>query len=276
MQKQFIKSFIYAFVLLGVLSCNNSKQIPELKKNNPNATIIKPVKVPDYLKRLEPTNGRFVLDDIIYDFCLVFGVDSTETKTSWEDMTIDSLTGYIQKPIYKETSKLKELRGQRLHIFPVNDSLPVCKIGKTMLIPFNSHEEIMHLTAWNILPNDTIEFNRVLMPTIERTYSNITSIELKNIGQRNFLSIYLMGGEGGSNWDEQIIAELFIDYTFSIIKSETVGYCHDCGNWGKISVLTRADGFEFIETIDSMRLINDGWERVNRQTKSLGIIDIKK
>jgi len=53
---------------------------------------------------------------------------------------------------------------------------------------------------------------------------------------------------------------------FEIIANKAVGHCHDCGDWAKIELERRVDGFELIEIRDSMKRINNSWEREWRKT----------
>ena len=96
-------------------------------------------------------------------------------------------------------------------------------------------------------------------------------IELNN---GNYLSIYKKGGEGGSNWDEQLIVKVDANDKFDIIANESVGYCHDCGDWAKISLKINQDGFELTEIRDSMKLVNDKWEREWRKKKKLKTVKL--
>jgi len=216
----------------------------------------------------------FALTDLTNDFCLVFGTGENEPNSAWGNINLDSLVGYLIDPTYQEFSNLRELRAQRIYIYPQNDSLPMCKFDNSLLIPFTSNEERIHLTKWKITSQDSISFDRLIQPSIERRYSNITSIEVVKLKMKSYLLLYLMGGEGGENWDEQILSEFDGKNKFEIIANEGVAYCHDCGDWARISVKIDSKGFEMIEIRDSMKLVNDKWEREWRKTKKLKTIKI--
>jgi hypothetical protein len=272
-----MKEIFKISVLVIILGCNQSKI------NNPpkevfavevDTAIEDQTKTNEYLERVKQTDGKFSINDISNEFCLVFGIGKYESNNFWVHKNLASLIGFIVDPTYEEFSNLSELRAQRIHIYPKNDSLPICKYGKSILIPFTSDEDRIHLTKWDLTSGDSIIFNKVIEPLIERTYSNIVSIELLEINKENYLSIYMKGGEGGSNWDEQLIAKVIDNDNIEIIANQEVGYCHDCGDWAKISLKVNQDGFELTEIRDSMKIVNDKWEREWRRKKKLKTVKI--
>ena len=259
-----MKQIITFYLLIIILGCNQTKLKNPSKKviNTSIESTTKDKDSIDYFKRVLPSNGKFALTELTNEFCLVFGKGQHESDNEWKNINLDSLKGFIVNPSEEEFSNLRELRTQRGYIHPTSDSLPICRIENYFLIPFKSNDERFHLTKWNILSKDSIVFEQLIEPTIERIYSSISSIELIELKGNRYLSIYMMGGEGGSNYDEQLILQLKDENTFEVIATEGVGYCHDCGNWARISLRTNPDGFEMIEIRDSMKLVNDKWESV--------------
>jgi hypothetical protein len=271
-----MKEIIKISILVIILGCNQSKINTPIKKEIVTVidTIIEEqVDSNDYLESVKQTEGKFSLKDLSNEFCLIFGTGKYESNNFWNDKNIDSLKGFIIDPTYEEFSNLRELRAQRIHIYPKNDSLPICRFKNSLLIPFTSNEERSHLTIWKIMSGDSVKFDRILQPSIERKYSNIVSIEMIELKGENYLTLYMKGGEGGGNWDEQIIAKYDKD-KFEIIDSEGVGYCHDCGDWAKIKLKVNSDGFEMTEIRDSMRLIDDSWVREWRKVIKMKTIKI--
>ncbi len=266
-----MKKIVKISILVLIFGCNQAKIKTPIEKE---VTIENNVDSKNYLKRVKPTNGKFALKDFTNEFCLVFGEGGYEQNNAWANINLDSLKGFIIDPTYEEFSNLKELRAQRIHIYPKNDSLPICKLENSFLIPFTSNEDRSHIIKWNIISPDSIAFDKLLQPSIERRYSNIVSIDLIELKNARYLSLYLKGGEGGSNWDEQIIAKYDGNDKFEIIANEEVGYCHDCGDWAKISLKVNPNGFELTEIRDSMKLINNKWESEWQKTKKLKTIKI--
>jgi hypothetical protein len=267
-----MKEVIKISILILILGCNQSNIKTPIQKEI--GTVIESIiqekdDSKDYLKRVKPTNGKFALTDFTNEFCLVFGIGN-----SWENINHDSLIGFIIDPTYEEFTNLRELRAQRIHIYPKNDSLPICKYGNSILIPFTSNEDRTHLTKWELISSDSILFDKLVQPSIERSYSNIVSMKLIELKDENYLSIYMKGGEGGSNWDEQMIVKVDANDKFDIIAIERVGYCHDGGDWAKISLKINQDGFEMTEIRDSMKLVNNKWEREWRKKKKLKTVKI--
>jgi hypothetical protein len=272
-----MKEIIKISLLVIILGCNQSKIKTPIQKEIViviDTIIEEKDDSNDYLKRVEPTNGKFSLENLSNEFCLVFGIGKHENNSAWENINRDSLRGFIIDPTYEEFSNLRELRAQRIHIYPNNDSLPICKFGNSILIPFTSNEDVSHLIKWEIISPDSIAFDKLVQPSIERRYSNIVSIELIEIKDENYLSIYMEGGEGGSNWDELMIVKLDGNDKFDIVANEGVGYCHDCGDWAKIHLNVNPEGFEMTEIRDSMRLIDDSWVRERRKKKKLKTVKI--
>ena len=272
-----MKEEIKILILVLILGCNQSKIKSPIQNEMVTVvdTIIEDENAPNnYLRRVKRTNGKFTLDDLSNEFCLVFGIGKDENNNEWERINRDSLLGFIIDPTYEEFINLRELRAQRIHIYPNNDSLPICKYGNSILIPFTSNEDRTHLTKWELVSSDSILFDKLVQPSIERRYSNIVSMKLIELKDENYLSIYLKGGEGGSNWDELLIGKIDTNDKFDVIANEGVGYCHDCGDWAKISLEINQDGFEMTEIRDSMKLINDNWERTWRKKKKLKVVKI--
>lgn len=264
-------------ILFIILGCNQPKVETPIQKEMAAVidTIIEgKADSHDYLKRVKPTDGKFSLEDLSNRFCLVFGTGKYESNKFWNDQNIDSLIGFIIDPTYEEFSNLRELRAQRIHIYPNNDSLPICQFKNSLLIPFASNEDRSHLTIWKIISADSIEFDRIVQPSIERRYSNIVSIDIIELKDKNYLSLYMKGGEGGENWDELIVAKYDGFNKFEIIANEGVGYCHDCGDWAKILLKANPNSFELTEVRDSMKLVDDSWEREWRKTKNLRTVKI--
>ena len=272
-----MKEIFKISILVLILGCTQSKINNPPKKVvaiDDDTLIEEQTKANEYSERVKQTDGKFSLNDISNEFCLVFGIGKYESNNFWLDKNLDSLKGFIINPTYEEFSNLSELRAQRIYIHPKNDSLPICKYGKSILIPFSSNEDRTHLTKWDLASGDSIVFDKVIQPFIERRYSNIVSIELIELNDENYLSIYMKGGEGGSNWDEQLIAKVIASDKIDIIANQRVGYCHDCGDWAKISLKVNQDGFEMTEVRDSMKLVNDKWKREWRKKKKLKTVKI--
>jgi len=262
-----INIFKISFLLI-VLGCNQSKtsSANQVELTNVIDTIsnIDNDKI-DVFTRVKKTNGVFAIDDLSDEFCLVFGIGKHESINSWNDQNIDSLKGFIVNPTYQEFINLRELRAQRVHIASKSDSLPICHFQNSLLIPFKSNEDISHLTIWRKMSKDSIKFDKILQPSIERSYASIVSIDSHELKGEEYLSIYLEGGEGGGNWDEQIIAKFNGKDKFEIIASEIIGYCHDCGDWAKIKLTVNSDNFEMTEIRDSMKIVDGNWVRVSRK-----------
>lgn len=132
---------------------------------------------------------------------------------------------------------------------------------------------IINNTISGISSEGIVDFS-ICRSSIERRHSNIVSMKLVELKDENYLSIYLKGGEGGSNWDEQLIVKVDAKDNFEIIANASVGYCHDCGDWAKISLKIIQDGFELTEIRDSMKLVNDKWEREWRKKKKLKTVKL--
>lgn len=260
-----MNNFIKIFFLLSFFSCNQPKEKTAMENQTKieTETTTQPAEIKSkFLKRVRPTNGRFVLNDLTNQLSLIFGVGDHESNSDWEDIDQDDLMGFINYPTEEERTNLQNLIPQRLFIHPQNDSLPICRDRKTIFIPLSSNEDRVHITKWNFVSEDSIEFEKLLNPPIEKRYSNIVSMDLIGLDKERFFTIYLKGGEGGENWDEMIIAKIVEKEAFEILAREGVGYCHDCGNWAKISLKINPNSLEMIEVRDSMKLANDQWESV--------------
>lgn len=272
-----MKGVIQILTIVLLLGCNQSKTKTHVQ--NVSETVVETITEEkdtssNYLRRVEVTNGIFTTEDLTSDFCLVFGIGEGYSNSDWENMNLDSLKGFIVDPTYKESINLKELRAQRIHIHPNNDSLPICKFGNSILIPFSSSEDRIHLTKWNVVSTDSIVFDKLVQPSILRKNSGIVSVKSIELKDQNYLSIYMQGGEGGANWDELLIVKVDKNDRYETIEKEVVGYCHDCGDLARISLKINQDGFTMIEVRDSMKFVNDKWEREWRKEKILKKVKI--
>lgn len=137
----------------------------------------------DYLKRVKPSNGKFLFADLTNEFCLVFGLGNHEPISAWENINSDSLKRYIIDPTYEEFSNLREMRVHRVQ----KDSLPICTFGNSLLIPFSSNENYRHLTLWEKISHDSVEFVRIVEPPIGVNYSNIAAINFTELKSENYL-----------------------------------------------------------------------------------------
>jgi hypothetical protein len=272
-----MKIIIKVSILFFFFACNQStKQIPVPKEVLPiiDTLIQDESHASTYLKNVKLTNGIFTLKDLTNEFCLIFGIGKDEPASTWENINLSDLKGYIINPSHEEFINLIELRAQSMYISPKKDSLPICNINNALIIPFTSNEDRTHLTQWKIISPDSILFDKLLHPILEKVYSNIVSIELLDLRGENYLSIYWEGGEGGENWDELLIVKLNSVDSFEIIEEAGVGYCHDCGNWARIELKLNADGLEITEVRDSMKLVDNNWVSVWQKKKKLKQIKI--
>ena len=269
---KFLTSLTLLFLIFGCKEQQVSTPYKDTVDGSNNLQeIYKPI---DYLDRVKPTDGRFLLTDLTKEFYLVFGLGSEEPEATWKSMTRDSLRGYIVNPSEEEFSNFRELRAQRGYFSPKNDSLPIARFENSLIIPFTAGEDLKCLTVWNILSSDSIEFDLIMQPALEAFYSNIVSIEVLEVKDSSYLAVYLQGGEGGENWDELIVAKFEGLDQFNVLVREGVGYCHDCGNWAKIVLEVTDSGFVLTERRDSMTLVNDQWDRVWTREKLLKRVGI--
>jgi hypothetical protein len=276
-----MKIIIKVSILFFFFACNQSTKrnpVPEEVLPVADTLVQNESHTSPYLKNVKTTNGIFTLKDLTNKFCLVFGIGKNEPASTWENINLGDLKGYIINPSHEEFINLIELRAQSMYISPKKDSLPICKINNALIIPFTSNEDRTHLTQWKIISPDSILFDKLLHPILEKVYSNIVSIELLDLRGENYLSIYWEGGEGGENWDELTIVKLnSIDSSvdsFEIIEEAGVGYCHDCGNWAQIELKLNPDGLEIAEVRDSMKLVDNSWVSVWQKIKILKQIKI--
>ncbi|MDF1699119.1 MAG: hypothetical protein P1U56_24915 [Saprospiraceae bacterium] len=241
------------------------------QENNPiSPSNLHNAEISTHLLNVKKNNGVFHPTILNHEFHLVFGLLKENEQEIWEDLTLDSLVGYIINPSYEERQYLHSISAQEPSFGGINSPVPMCSLNDTaLLIPFNIDEEVILLTRWHTQQNDSIKFVNVFLPEIYLKHTSIRT--MKFIGS-NTIILQTEGGEQGENWLGLLVLQLEDEHNFTIIDHVITGFCNDCGDVSQLTYTINNQILEVTETRDSMVFIEDKieprWTNINSK-KSL-------